>query len=69
MRGPEGEQETALAGAYLREADLRGVRNATADTFAEAQTLYKARLDPELQSAIEEQHPDLLEPRASDRRE
>jgi hypothetical protein len=69
MRSPDGNQQTTLAGTYLREADLRNLRNATAETFAEAQTLYKARLDPDLRAEIEEAYPGLLEPRAADRRE
>jgi len=69
MNAPEGRSETVLDDAFLRGADLRGLRNATADTFRHARTLYKARLDPDLQAAIEEQYPELLEPRAADMRE
>ena len=69
MQAADGSKHTTLTGAYLREANLRNLRNATAETFADAQTLYKARLDPDLRAEIEEQYPDLLEPRASDRRE
>jgi hypothetical protein len=69
MRSPDGNHQTTLKGAYLREANLRDLRNATAETFGEAQTLYKARLDPALRDEIEEKYPELLEPRASDRRE
>ena len=64
----EEEQETVLAGADLRGADLRGIRNATADTFAEAGTLFKARLDPGLEADIEAAHPELLEPQVEGRR-
>ena len=69
MNAPEGKRETVLDDAFLRGADLRDLRNATADTFRNARTLYKARLDPDLQAAIEEQYPELLEPRAADMRE
>jgi hypothetical protein len=69
MRSPDGTHQTTLTGAYLREANLRDLRNATAETFSEAQTLYKARLDPDLRNEIEEKYPELLEPRPSDRRE
>jgi hypothetical protein len=65
----EDEQETILAGANLREADLRDIRNATADTFAEVETLFKARLDPDLATEIEAEYPELLEPQAATRRE
>jgi uncharacterized protein YjbI with pentapeptide repeats len=64
----EEKQETVLAGADLRGADLRGIRNATADTFAEAGTLFKARLDPGLEADIEAAHPELLEPQVEGRR-
>ncbi|MCS3668281.1 hypothetical protein GGP77_002526 [Salinibacter ruber] len=69
MNAPERKRETVLEDAFLRGADLRDLRNATADTFRNARTLYKARLDPDLQAAIEEQYPELLEPRAADMRE
>lgn len=65
MLAPGGKKETTLDGAVLREADLRGVRNATAETFRHAETLYKARLDPDLAADIEENYPELLEPQAS----
>lgn len=65
----EVKNETVLDGAFLRGGDLRDIRNATADTFRNARTLYKARLDPDLRAEIEEQHPELLEPRVSDMRE
>lgn len=65
MRAPGGTTETTLAGATLREANLRGIRNATAETFRDVDTLYKARLDPELEAEIEEEYPELLEPQAS----
>jgi hypothetical protein len=64
----EDNRETNLTGANLRGADLRDIRNATADTFADVETLFKARLDPGLEAKIEEQHPELLEPHAASRR-
>ncbi len=64
----EDEQETILSGANLRGANLEGVRHATAETFAEAETLFKARLDADLEAEIEEKYPELLEPHAETRR-
>lgn len=66
MTAPQDEKQSNLKGAYLRGVNLRGIRNATAQTFSEVETLYKARLDPDLEAEIEEQYPELLEPRASD---
>lgn len=64
-----GEQdETVLADAILRGANLRGIRNASADTFADVETLFKARLDPDLEAEIEAEYPELLEARAEGRR-
>lgn len=63
----EDHRETTLSGANLRGADLRDIRNATADTFADVETLFKARLDPGLEAKIEEHHPELLEPHAASR--
>jgi hypothetical protein len=54
-------QPTDLTGANLRGASLQGIRNATAETFADAATLYKAQLDPELEAAITEAYPALLD--------
>lgn len=54
--------QPAFEGANLREADLRGIRDATAKTFRGAKTLYKARLDDDLRAHIEEAFPELLEP-------
>jgi len=54
--------QPAFEGANLREADLRGIRDATANTFRGAKTLYKARMDDELRAHIEQTFPDLLEP-------
>ncbi|MFB6232025.1 MAG: pentapeptide repeat-containing protein [Salinibacter sp.] len=68
MAASEDEQETVLTGANLRGADLRGIRSATASTFAEAETLFKARLDADLEAEIEEKYPELLEPHAATRR-
>lgn len=67
MMASDGERDTTLTEAHLRGADLRGIRNATAETFAETRTLYKARLDPELEAEIEEQYPELLKPQRSER--
>jgi len=64
----EDEQETILAGANLRGADLRDVRNASVDTFAEVETLFKARLDPALAAEIKAEYPALLEPHVESRR-
>jgi len=64
---PDEQKHTDLTDAVLRGADLRHVRNATADTFADAATLYKARLDPDLEAEIEAKHPELLEPQAATR--
>ena len=68
MAVAEDEQETILTGANLRAADLRDIRHATADTFAEVETLFKARLDPDLEAEIEAEYPELLEPHAEARR-
>jgi len=57
----DGAARTRLEGANLRGANLRGIRNADADTFTEVATLYKARLDPELESDIQAAHPELLD--------
>ncbi len=63
----EDDRETTLAGANLRGADLQGIRNASADTFAGGETLFKARLDLDLEAEIEAEHPELLEPRVESR--
>ncbi len=57
----EGASQTRLAGANLRGANLRGIRNADVETFADVATLYKARLDPDLEAALQEAHPELLD--------
>lgn len=62
MSTPETGGHTMLTGANLRGADLRGIRNATAETFRDVETLYKARLDAELEADIESEVPELLEP-------
>lgn len=67
MAVAEDEQETILTEANLRAADLRGIRNASAETFAEVETLFKARLDPDLEAKIEAKYPELLEPHAESR--
>jgi uncharacterized protein YjbI with pentapeptide repeats len=59
--GDEGASQTRLADANLRGANLRGIRNADAETFADVATLYKARLDPDLEAALQEAHPELLD--------
>jgi hypothetical protein len=59
--GDEGASRTRLADANLRGANLRGIRNADAKTFADVATLYKARLDPDLEAALQEAHPELLD--------
>ena len=64
----EDEQDTTLEGANLRGADLRGIRNATADAFTEVETLFKARMDSALEAEIEAEHPELLEPHSETRR-
>jgi hypothetical protein len=56
----EGAGETRLAGANLRGANLRNLRKASAQTFAEVETLYKAQLDPDLEAEIEDQYPHLI---------
>jgi len=68
MPAPDDARNTVLSGAILRGADLREIRNATADTFAEVETLFKARLDPDLEARIETEYPELLEPHAASRR-
>ncbi len=62
MVGSDDGQHTTLTNASLRAADLRDLRNAEAPDVADAQTLYKARLDDDLRAAIEDASPDLLEP-------
>ncbi|MFB6273228.1 MAG: pentapeptide repeat-containing protein [Salinibacter sp.] len=62
------QRQTVLAGANLRGADLRALRNATADAFAEVDTLFKARLDPDLEAEIEAEYPGLLEPHGAGHR-
>lgn len=57
-----GERHTTnLTGTNLRGANLKGVRNASAETFADALTLYKAQLDPQLEAAIEAKYPALID--------
>jgi hypothetical protein len=68
MVGSDEGQHTTLTNASLRAADLRGLRHAEASDFTDAQTLYKARLDDDLQAALEKTSPDLLEPDPSSTR-
>lgn len=68
MVGSDEGQHTTLTNASLRAADLRSLRHAEASDFADAQTLYKARLDDDLQAALEKTSPDLLEPDPSSTR-
>ncbi len=50
-----------LFNANLREADLSGAKNLTTERLSKVKTLYKAKLDPELEKQIEEKYPHLLE--------
>jgi Uncharacterized low-complexity proteins len=68
MTTSEEAEETILAGANLRGANLQGIRHASADTFAEVETLFKARLDSDLEAELEAKYPELLEPDAEGRR-
>ena len=52
---------TYLGSVDLRGANLRRIRNADVETFADVATLYKARLDPDLEAALQEAHPELLD--------
>lgn len=66
MVGSDDGRHTTLTNASLRAADLRNLRNAEASDFADAQTLYKARLDDDLRAALDQTSPDLLEPQPTD---
>lgn len=68
MTTSEEAEETILAGANLRGANLQGIRHASADTFATVETLFKARLDSDLEAELEAKYPELLEPHAEGRR-
>ncbi len=65
LLAPDANRATCLEGANLREADLRDLRNAKAATLCQADTLYKARLDPDMERKVQARRPDLLEPRLS----
>ncbi len=54
-------EEANLSEADLFCANLRGALNLTVEQLSKAKTLYKAKLDPELVSQIEQDHPHLLE--------
>jgi hypothetical protein len=60
LLSPNAERSTTLAGASLRGANLRGLSDARLDIFCEAATLYKALLDDDLESALEDRCPDVL---------
>jgi hypothetical protein len=65
LLAPDANPATDLTGANLREADLRELQNVNVETLCQAATLYKARLDPEVERQVEARRPDLLEPRLS----
>ena len=50
-----------LRGAYLSEADLQRTMSLDAEQLSEVKTLYKAKLDPDLEKEIQEKFPHLLE--------
>lgn len=54
-------QEADFEGANLMLADLRDVKNASAEDFSTADTLHRAKLDPDMKTRVREEHPDLLE--------
>ena len=49
-----------LTGAYLEHTDLRGA-TVTAEQLSAAKTLYGSRFDPDLHTALHENHPQLFE--------
>jgi len=51
---------TILDGANLSEADLRGTKSLTIEQLSKAETLFKAKLDPELMETIKKDYPVLL---------
>jgi uncharacterized protein YjbI with pentapeptide repeats len=53
--------EAILLGANLQEADITGVKYLTIEQLAEAKSLYKAKMDPELEKEVMEKYPHLLE--------
>jgi uncharacterized protein YjbI with pentapeptide repeats len=50
-----------LSEADLRNADLREVKDITIEQLSKAKTLYKTRLDPELEQQIKQKYPHLFE--------
>jgi hypothetical protein len=62
LLAPSANRATCLDGANLREADLRDLRNVKVAVLCQADTLYKARLDPEMERKVQERRPELLEP-------
>lgn len=51
---------TKLDGAHFYEADLRGAKSLTIDRLSKAETLFRAKLDPELLEKVKKDYPDLL---------
>lgn len=54
-------QEAEFRGAILMLTDLRDVKNASVEDLCTAETLHRAKLDPEMERQVREQHPQLLE--------
>jgi hypothetical protein len=52
---------TIFNGANLSYANLEAARNLTMDQLSKVKTLYKAKLDPELEAQVKEKYPWLLE--------
>jgi len=50
-----------LQGAGLQEANLQGAKQLTVEQLSEVETLYGAKLDPELEKKIKQKYPLLLE--------
>ena len=50
-----------LQGANLQGVDLRKAKNITIEQLSKVKTLYKAKLDPEIEEQIREKCPHLLE--------
>ena len=64
--GLSGEKETAelekrVSGANLQSADLWGVKNLSDEQLSRIQTLYGAKLNPELMEMVKQKFPHLLE--------
>lgn len=51
-----------LTGANLMKSDLRGAQGLTVEQLSVARSLAKAQLDPELETVLREQHPQLFVP-------